>query len=115
MFLINLQQVPQVSIQIFKNCHHPIRLFLWRAYKLYAYGDHLVIVSPEIICVEEEEYPSAVLDALARSNVVPVEPGGETTTQRLSCSGFDKREMKLIGIEINGFVIIPYDQCNMYN
>ena len=26
-------------------------------------------------------------DALASSNVVPLDPGGETTTQRLSCSG----------------------------
>ena len=28
------------------------------------------------------------LEALANSNVTPWEPGGETTTQRLSCSGW---------------------------
>jgi hypothetical protein len=57
-----------------------------------------VVVAPEIVCLEEQEYPAARLVpngsdlsrvvARAKSSVVPLDPGGATTTQRLSCSGW---------------------------
>lgn len=61
MLFLDLQQIPQVSIQILEHRDHPVRLFLRLADESDSLRDHLVIVSPEIVGVEEEEHSPACL------------------------------------------------------
>lgn len=61
MLFIPLQQVPQISIQILEHRDQPIRLLFRRADKFDSLRNHLVVVAPEIIGVEEEKYPPACL------------------------------------------------------
>lgn len=51
--LVELQQIPEVAIQILKNRDHPVRFFFRRSHKSYAVGKHLVIIPPEIVRVEK--------------------------------------------------------------
>lgn len=61
MRLIDLQQVPQISIQILEHSDHPIRLLFRLADELDSLRYHLVVIAPEIVGVEEEKYPAACL------------------------------------------------------
>jgi len=123
----DLQEIPQVSIQIFKHSHQPIRFFFGRPDKLYPLGDHLVIVSPEIVRVKKEKYPPTGLIADKRKLFGLGRPGKEErcppgTGRRNHHPAFvlfrlvsilDKGEVKLLGIESNGIVVIPDDQGNV--
>lgn len=63
MLFLHLQQIPQIAVQIFEHRNHPIRLFFRLADELDALRDHLVVISPKIVGVDEEIYSPACLIA----------------------------------------------------
>lgn len=50
-----LNQIPQVSIQILKHSHSSIILQRWWTYDFYALVEQVLIVSLEVVGVQEQE------------------------------------------------------------
>jgi len=63
MFFVKLQQIPEVPIQILEHSHQPVWFLLRFPHKIDSMLNHLAVVSPEIIGVEEEKDPSTRLVA----------------------------------------------------
>ncbi len=61
--LPQLDQIPQISIEILKNSHCPVRRVFRLSDKADTVRKHLVIVTPKVIRTEEQENPPAGLVA----------------------------------------------------
>ncbi len=64
--VIGLDEIPQISIQIFKDSYCPVGGVLWFPNEAYSGLKHLIVVAPEVIGAEEEEDPAACLPANER-------------------------------------------------
>ena len=53
MVVIEVKQVPEISVQIFKDNHHTVSLFFRLSHKLYPLRSHRIVVSPKVIGVEK--------------------------------------------------------------
>src|SRR5258705_5076908 len=64
-FLLQLQQIPFVAVQVFENCDRSVRLLARFLAELYISRLHFNVVTPEIVGVEEKKDSSSGLVANA--------------------------------------------------
>jgi hypothetical protein len=118
-FLLPLDQVPKVSVQILENGDRAVGLFLGFADEFNLSRDEGLVVAPEVVSVQEEEYAAAglVSDAcdLFRSGRLREEDarrlgtGGRYENPALICTQirvFDDMESEDIGVEGDGLVVV---------
>ena len=55
LFTRRLQQVPQIAVQILENRDRSVALDLGLTHEGHAPRKHLLIVAPEIVCIEKQE------------------------------------------------------------
>lgn len=124
MVRVELKQIPEIAIEVFEDGDHSIGLLFGFPDEVDAFGDHLVVIPPEVIGAQEEEDPAAGLTAdegfLFRFGCPGEEQGGATgaggrdhhpALVLLGLVGvLDEGEMKFVGIKVDGFVVIPDDQ-----
>lgn len=59
-------QVPQITVEIFKHCDRTIRLLDRFSCKFYTPGLHLPVITPEIIGAQKQENTATGRDTLKR-------------------------------------------------
>ena len=125
-----LKEIPQVSIDVFKDCHGSVRLLFRRSYTQNALGLVGEIVACEVVGVQEQEHATAGLasdvlglrfggctrDSSSRDSRAP---GGATTTQRLFCSGtgvsstkVNQSEPKCADVKVNCLIVVTHQDGN---
>ena len=58
-----LVEIPAVTIQIFKDHNSAIFFFAWFFAKMDTFCLHLIVITPEIIGLQEQKHPTATLVA----------------------------------------------------
>src|SRR5688500_19873776 len=61
--MTQLQQIPEVAVQVLEHRHRTVRFDLRLAAELHADRDHAVVVTPEVVGIEKEEDATAGLVA----------------------------------------------------
>jgi hypothetical protein len=94
---LGLDEIPEVAVKVFEYSYGTVRLFLRSADEYDTARLVLLVITPKVIGVEEEENtPTGLIadgdccsgvDARASSKRDWLTAGGATTTQRLPCSG----------------------------
>ena len=127
--LLQLQQVPQIPIQIFKNGHGAIRFDFRFPREGYTQGNHLMVITPEVVGMEEKKDSAAGLLA-DESFLLSIRSAGQQQ-RRTGSSGrsyhhpafilfrliriFNDGEVELSGVKLDRFVVVANDQGNMDN
>lgn len=121
---IELQQVPQVAVEVGEHGHHAVVGLFGLADEFDPFRGHGIVVAPEVVGVEEEEHPSAGLVAdeglLFRLGRARQQQRGAFSTRwrdhhpafvLLRLVGiFDQLEIKLAHVKIERFVIVFHHQ-----
>jgi hypothetical protein len=118
-FLLPLDQVPKVPVQILENGDCAVGLFLGFADEFNLSRDEGAVVAPEVVSVQEEEYAAAglVSDAcdlfrsgrLCEEDARRVGTGGRYEDPALTCTQirvFEEMESENIGVEGDGLIVV---------
>jgi len=63
MIIVQLEQVPEISIEVFENSDYSVGLLFWLSDEFNSFRDHLVVIAPKIVRVEKQKYSAARLVA----------------------------------------------------
>ncbi len=129
LLVIKLNQVPQISVQIFKDGDGSVTFFLRFADKADAERNHFAVIAPEIVgSQKQKDTPTG----LATDEGILFRRSGSRQQQRrfarsrrshshpafvlcgLVCV-FDQREVKFARVKLYGFVVISNDQRDVSN
>src|SRR6266550_7748080 len=87
-----LEQVPEISIQVFEDSDGTVRLDLGRSYERDSLRDHSVVISPKEFILLSEPIPSGPATSRANPEYAPplwprVDACGRSRRSNLPCGG----------------------------
>jgi hypothetical protein len=118
-----LQEIPFVAVEVFEDGHGAVGFLAGRFEETDAAGLVGLVIAPKVIGVEEEEDSAAGLvpngEGLLRSCGFGEEKSSAAGTGRSDeepsfvvgeWSVLEEVEAEFLGVELEGFVVVPYEQ-----
>lgn len=123
------EQVPEIAVEIFEDGHSTVALIFRFPDEGNFQGYHGVVISPEVVRLQEEKYSAACLIAdklfLLQTSGPRQEKIGTTTSRWRDdyptlvlfwlVGIVNERKIELAAVELNRFVIVTNDQRSMQN
>lgn len=106
-----MEEIPTGAVQILEYGHGTVRLLAWRPNKANTNTNHAVVVSPEVIGLQEEEHPAAGLIADERLLLLGGGAGQEQRGTRSAGRRDDHPALVLLGLVL----VLDYAKAELSN